>query len=324
MLDLFKNSIDNFLHSPRIISIFLCIFGVIALARILVWYFEWRKQHHDVSSLSARISSWWKIYGIIFIALAFGKLGACILFSIVSIFGFREYIKAVGLDDLKKYDFAIAFLFIPLQYLVIYLKDYDSFLISIPLLAQIILAFVFIFTQRVHHFVKNIGLLNWGLLLTTFCLSHLVYFMNLDDPRTFEVEPLGLITYVLIITQTNDVAQYLFGKMLGRHKILPKVSPNKTIEGLLGGLFFSAILAYYLGPYITHLTPLEAVGAGLLLSFFGFFGDVFMSAIKRDRHIKDFSSFIPGHGGILDRVDSLIIAAPLFFHYYRLFFPEFY
>ena len=121
--------------------------------------------------------------------------------------------------------------------------------------------------------------------------------------------------FLLFTTQFNDVSQYVWGKMLGRHKIIPKVSPNKTWEGFLGGLLTVTLISALLAPYLTTLNMLQGVAAGLIIGIAGFFGDVVISAIKRDLQIKDSGTMIPGHGGILDRLDSLIYTAPLFFHY---------
>lgn len=121
----------------------------------------------------------------------------------------------------------------------------------------------------------------------------------------------------MLLTQLNDVAQYLWGKSLGRHKIVPKVSPNKTWAGFLGGVATTTLLAWLIAPWLTPLTEMESVLAGLLIGVCGFVGDVVISALKRDIGVKDSGSLLPGHGGILDRLDSLTYTAPLFFHFIR-------
>lgn len=106
------------------------------------------------------------------------------------------------------------------------------------------------------------------------------------------------------------------GKAFGKHKIIPKVSPSKTWEGFIGGVIGTTLLTVLVAPFLTPFSHLEAAFAGFVLAIAGFFGDVTMSAVKRDMGIKDTSSLIPGHGGVLDRFDSLIFTAPLFFHYF--------
>jgi phosphatidate cytidylyltransferase len=125
----------------------------------------------------------------------------------------------------------------------------------------------------------------------------------------------ALVLYLVFLTQFNDVAQFLFGKSFGRHKVVPKVSPGKTWEGLLGGVATTVTLAVVLAPWLTPLRRAESVAAGVMIGLGGFLGDIVISALKRDLGIKDSGSLLPGHGGILDRIDSLTYTAPLFFHY---------
>ena len=119
----------------------------------------------------------------------------------------------------------------------------------------------------------------------------------------------------------SDVLQYIWGKTLGRHKIIPSVSPNKTWEGFAGGIASAMLLSLA----IRFLTPFsigETLMVSLMITVAGFFGGAVMSAVKRDFGVKDFGSVIPGHGGMLDRVDSLCYAAPIFFHYVRYFYTK--
>jgi len=126
--------------------------------------------------------------------------------------------------------------------------------------------------------------------------------------------------FLLVLTELNDVAHYSRGKPLGRHNISPAVSPNKTLEGFVGGVLTTVLLAALLAPWLTPFTRLDALLAGALIAVAGFFGDLSLSALKRDLGIKDSGSLLPGHGGILDRVDSLTYTAPLFFHFTRYFY----
>ena len=119
----------------------------------------------------------------------------------------------------------------------------------------------------------------------------------------------------------NDVCQYVWGKSFGKHKIVPKVSPNKTWEGFIGGAATIIFTSYFVAPYLTPLTSVQGLVAGMIIAFSGFIGDLVISSVKRDLQIKDTGQFIPGHGGILDRIDSLMFTAPLFFHYiYYLYY----
>ncbi|EAN2945089.1 hypothetical protein AII34_21160 [Salmonella enterica] len=147
---------------------------------------------------------------------------------------------------------------------------------------------------------------------TVFAFSHVAFLLVLPADR-MQTGAL-LVLFLVGLTEFNDIAQYLWGKSLGRIKVIPKVSPNKTLAGLLGGVTTTALAATVLGPLLTPLSWPMALLAGVIIGV-----DVVMSAIKRDIGVKDSGTLLPGHGGILDRLDSLIFTAPVFFHFVRYF-----
>ncbi|WP_300615460.1 phosphatidate cytidylyltransferase, partial [Dokdonella sp.] len=128
------------------------------------------------------------------------------------------------------------------------------------------------------------------------------------------------LLFVVLLTELNDVAQYVWGRALGRRKAIETVSPKKTVEGLLGGVLTTTLLSFLLAPVLTPLTPTDSVAVGLMIGIGGFLGDITISAVKRDIGVKDSGSLIPGHGGVLDRIDSLLFTAPLFFHFMKYFY----
>jgi phosphatidate cytidylyltransferase len=160
-------------------------------------------------------------------------------------------------------------------------------------------------------------------MMSVYALGHAAFLLVLPETHKGAAamgEGLGLLLFLFIITGGNDVAQYCWGKTLGRHKIIPSVSPNKTWEGFIGGVATSALVAVLIAPYLTPFEGLYAaiIGAGLAVA--GFLGDVTISAVKRDLGVKDTGTALPGHGGLLDRLDSTVFTAPLMFHICRYFF----
>jgi phosphatidate cytidylyltransferase len=131
--------------------------------------------------------------------------------------------------------------------------------------------------------------------------------------------PAKLMLYLVLVDQLSDVLQYVWGKMLGRHKIAPVVSPNKTWEGFVGGVLSATAIGTALW-WMTPFTPAVAAAVSFTITLMGFAGGLTMSAIKRDRGVKDYGTMIKGHGGILDRMDSMCFAAPVFFHIVRYFY----
>ncbi len=191
---------------------------------------------------------------------------------------------------------------------------YGMFIIFIPVYLFLLIPMRMVLKGETDGFIKSAGTLHWAAMLTVFSVSHVAYLLVLPDKNTL-AGGIGLVLFLLFMTQFNDVSQYVWGKMLGKHKIIPKVSPNKTWQGFLGGMLTITLVAALVAPYLTPMNRIEGLIGGLLISISGFFGDVVISAVKRDLNIKDSGSLIPGHGGILDRMDSLIYTGPLFFHY---------
>lgn len=149
-------------------------------------------------------------------------------------------------------------------------------------------------------------------------LSHLALIVHLHLPPATGVK---LVLLLVITTECNDIFQYLTGKMFGKRKIAPHISPNKTVEGFLGGLLLTPVLTNLLGFF---LLPGRSIVfytlLGLGIAFVGFCGDLFISRVKRRAGVKDTGRLIPGHGGLLDRVDSLIFSAPLFYWFIRFMY----
>ena len=126
----------------------------------------------------------------------------------------------------------------------------------------------------------------------------------------------GLVFFLVLLTELNDVAQYVWGKLIGKAKVVPQLSPGKTWGGLIGGVATTALIALGLGPFLTEFSPQQALAGGILIGTVGFVGDLNVSALKRYLQIKDSGQMLPGHGGVLDRIDSLIFTAPALFYFY--------
>jgi phosphatidate cytidylyltransferase len=161
---------------------------------------------------------------------------------------------------------------------------------------------------------RSMSVLPVQLMFTVFSISHLAYLLSLPELTGFNAGGRGLLLFVVFLTEMNDVFQFTWGKILGRHKIIEKISPNKTWEGFIGGFITTIVVAYFIR-FLTPFTAMEALFAGAIIAGGGFIGDIIVSAIKRDIGLKDTGNLIPGHGGILDRIDSLAIAAPSFFYF---------
>jgi phosphatidate cytidylyltransferase len=264
--------------------------------------------------LHARLRSWWWMAGIFILAMLMDPMISLVMIGFLSFLAFKEYLSLIPTRRADRRVLLWAYLAIPVQYYWVSIAWYGVFIIFIPVYMFLFLPIRMLLIGETQGFLKAAGTLHWGLMTTVFCLSHAAFLLVLPN----EVNPIagsaGLLLFLIFLTEFNDVLQYVWGKLLGKHQIIPKVSPNKTWEGFLGGLVTTTLLATLLAPWLTPLTFWQSIFFGALIATAGFFGDVTISALKRDLEIKDSGNILPGHGGILDRVDSLTYTAPLFFH----------
>lgn len=262
-----------------------------------------------------RMRSWWLMAGLFILALALGRELGILFFVMVSFLALKEYFNIIPIRAADKRVLQWAYLTIPLQYLWVWQGWYGMFIIFIPVYMFLLLPLCMMIQGETQGFLKAAGTMHWGLMMTVFSLSHAAYLLALPNNVNPSANGAGLLLFLVFLTQFNDIMQFVWGKLVGSVKVTPKVSPNKTLGGLLGGVATTTFLAWLLAPYLTPLVGWQTIAAGLLIGLGGFVGDVSISAIKRDLGIKDTGNLIPGHGGILDRVDSLTYTAPLFFHF---------
>jgi phosphatidate cytidylyltransferase len=313
-----------FFHKdPQLAWLFGGVLGILVLASAIGVVLR-RTAKSDaaratIDNLNARTRAWWKMCAIFALTLLIGRIGSLVLFGLLSLLALREYITLVPTRRADHRTLLWSFFIItPLQYYLVGIKWYGFFAIMIP-----VFAFVFVPTRiamsgDTEYFLERAAKIQFGLMICAFCLSHAPALLILDIPG-FAGRNAQLLLYLVLVDQMSDVLQYVWGKLAGRHKIAPSVSPNKTWEGFLGGVATATLLGAALW-WATPFTPLRAAGMSLVITLLGFAGGLVMSAIKRDAGVKDFGSVIEGHGGILDRIDSLCFAAPIFFHLSRYFF----
>lgn len=297
-----------------VVQIVAALWVLLVAASLLVWLLARRNGWQGEHELPARMRSWWWIAAIFSAALFAGRVGAAWLFGLISYIAFKEYISMIPTRRADHRVLFWAYVAIPLQYYWVASAWYGMFIIFIPVFVALFLPMRMVLLGATDGFIRAAGTLNWGLMTTVFGLSHAAYLLALPDGAA-PAGGSGLLLFLVLLTQLNDIAQYLWGKLIGGPRVVPKVSPGKTWAGLLGGVATTTLLAWLLGPLLTPLTGGYLLLAGVMIGVFGFVGDITVSAVKRDLGIKDTGRLLPGHGGMLDRVDSLTYTAPLFFHY---------
>lgn len=274
----------------------------------------------NYTELKQRVSSWWLMVSIFTLAMVLSRNVSLVFFGLISFLALKEYLSIIPTRRADRRVLFWAYLTIPLQYYWVAQEWYGMFIIFIPVYMFLYLPMRMVIIGETKDFLRAAGTLHWGLMTLVFSISHLAYLLVLPTTESFKAGGAGLVLFLVFLTQFNDVAQYVWGKMLGKHKIIPRVSPNKTWEGFVGGIVTTTFLAMLLSSVLTPLSLAMAALAGLIISMAGFIGDVTISALKRDIGVKDSGSLLPGHGGILDRIDSLTYSAPLFFHFMWYFY----
>jgi phosphatidate cytidylyltransferase len=304
-------------------TLFGVLAGIVALltvASLLGYALERRATKPEsiatVRNLNARTRSWWVMVLVVGGAIMLGPTTTVVLFAILSFMALREFWTLTPSRRGDHYALFLSFFVVlPYHYYLLGIEWYGMFVIFIPVYAFLLLPAVATLMGDTNEFLARSAKVQWGLMLTVFSISHAPALLMLDT----SVPSALLIVYLIIVVQLSDVFQYVWGKLIGKHRFSPNISPSKTIEGLIGG-GLSAILVGMALHRMTPFSPLQAAAVSTVIVVAGFFGGFVLSAIKRDLKAKDWGYIIEGHGGVLDRVDSLTFAAPLFFHVTRYWF----
>lgn len=301
---------------PLIAGIATVLIVASVSGRVLKITLARRRPHAVIDNLNSRIDAWWVIASVFGLALLAGAGGLTVLFALASLAALREFVAGETSRRIPRTLLLGSFVFVvPLQYLLVWNGSYALYSSFIPLLVVVGLPLLSLLAGNGGASAMRIRTLQAGLLICVFSISYIPALLTLPisgqpGSNTF------LLVFLVLVVQASDVLQYLWGKLAGRHAIAPQLSPEKTVEGTIGGIATASAL----GAGLASITPFsvpEAALISLLITLLGFLGGLAMSALKRSRGIKDWSKLIPGHGGMLDRLDSLFLSAPAFFYLLR-------
>ena len=280
-----------------------------------------------VRTLNHRVRTWWMMMSILVFSFILQPIGAVVLFFFVSFWALREFITMTptrGGDHRTL--FWVFFFFTPVQYVLIAMDNYELFSIVIPVYASLFIPARIAISGDEKRFLERSAKIQVGLLICVYALSYTpaILWLNLQtrvdgEWVDWQGGRAGLLAFFVLITQAGDVLQYGWGKLVGRRIIAPQINANRSWEGLIGGVCSTALLGASLS-FVTPFQYWEAALMGMVIAIMGFAGRMTMSAIKRDRGVRDYGTLVQGHLGVLDRIDSLCFAAPVFYHVTRFFF----
>ncbi len=274
--------------------------------------------NETIENLNARIMAWWAMTALLAVAFLAGRAGVVLLFAFCSFAALREFMTLTTKRAADHWAIATAFFVIlPAQYYLIWIDWYGLYSVFIPVYAFLLLPVVAVLQGDTKDIFIRISETQWALMICVYCASHVPALLTLEI-EGYEGRNVLLIAFLIVVVQLSDVLQYTWGKLIGKHKVAPTLSPSKTWEGLIGGVASATLIGAALW-WITPFTIWQAALMSLVITLAGFFGGLVMSAIKRDRGVKDWGHLIAGHGGFIDRLDSVVFSAPIFFHLTRYF-----
>ena len=310
------------------------VIGVLAVLMLAGQYLKHQPESKFdaaiVGKFNQRLFFWFMISVLLAVSLFLGRGPTIILFGLLSFWALREFITMTPtrLGDHRTL-FWVFLGFTPLQYFLVAFDYYDLFTIVIPVYASLFIPARIAFTGDRERFLERTAKIQFGLLICVYSLSHAAALLNLNlmewNPQESKMkmwygQPAGLLLFFMIIVQVSDAFHFVWDRLFGKHLIAANVNETKTWEGLIGAALCSALVGFIL--QLLAITPFTWYGAAvmaLVISVMASSGSMTMSAIKRDRGVKDYGSLVQGHVGILDRIDSICFAAPIFFHLTRFF-----
>jgi phosphatidate cytidylyltransferase len=312
-------------NDPRMVLLLEIILGMLAVATLagiaLRRFARPGAARAAADNIVARTRAWWLMVAVFAAAGLLGVGASAFLFALISFLALREMIT---LSPTRRADhhtlFSVFFIVTPIQYIFVYGRWYGLFAIFIPVYVFLWVCIRGTLTGDCKNYMERVAKIYFALMICVYCVSHAPALLDLKIPA-FAGQNVKLLFFLAIVVEFSDVFQYLWGKLAGRRKIAPQISPNKTWEGFIGGAL-SAVAAGTLLWWMTPFKPWQAAAMALVIVLMGFGGAIVMSAVKRDARVKDYGQLIPGHGGIMDRIDSLCFAAPVFFHLTRYYFAE--
>ena len=314
-------NLAQFSANKEVTFIILLIIGLLVFATLLFFIWGKLKPEANLIELKLRTKSWWTMATVFILAIVINPIISYFAFGLLSFMALREISTiSKNVRDVDRRVMIWCYIAIPIQFMLAYNGCFNLFVIFIPVVMFIFISFMLVIRAETTEIGRSMSVIPTQLMLTVFSLSHLAFLLSLPPIAGFNAGGRGLLLFVVFITEINDVFQFTWGKLLGRHAIIPKISPNKTWDGFIGGVLTTTVLGYFLR-FLTPFSVVESLVVSFVIACAGFVGDVVVSAVKRDIGLKDTGTLIPGHGGILDRIDSLAITSVVFFHIvYNLYY----
>ncbi len=306
--------------NSKLITAVVLFFVILVIAQVIVTVIKRRNPERNWSNLNLRMRSWWIVAVVFMLAISSSKLISLILIGFVSFLALKEFFTMVPTRLSDNVPILCTYLCIPIQYYWVGSQWFTMLIVFVPVYLFLFIPMIMVLVGDTKGFLGAAATFHWGVMATVFAVSHIAY-LNMLDYHGIHIGP-QLVVYLFALTECNDIAKYLWGKFFGQHIILTRISNKITVEGVIGGIVVTVILSMMLAPVLTPLSLLESLCVGVLIGIFGLIGELVVATISQDVGVKDSISLLPGHGGILARLNTLIYTAPVLFHFIHYFYYQ--
>jgi len=317
---------------PALSRILAAILAALAVASVVRFVALRNEEEALRRKRLASLRTWWMLAVVMSAGLLAGRPGIFLLVSVASCLAWFEITAMYGARPQDRAAIRAGYGLIVVNCLLSLFAPVSYFAVFLPVASLILLPVLLLLKGEPNGYIRSAGCLLWGIMFVGYGISHATLLMSLPWSSAGPAGATGWFLFLVILTESNDIFQAIVGRLFGahkRHRIAPVISPNKTWEGFIGGMLLTVALAPLLASWLTTLgrqpgpftlaEPLQPwiapVLVAILIALAGFFGDINMSAIKRDSGVKDSGRLLPGMGGVIDRVDSLTMTAPVFVYF---------
>lgn len=293
------------------IVIFMAVLSVLS---IYYFYQTWTKPTEGLYKISSRIRFLWVMTIVFLLAALYSYKILLVYVAFIAFLGLKEFLSITPTRRTDRRVLLWAYLSIPIQFFLIWQGWFEAFFLYVPAHVFLILPMVMVIIGDTDGFLRAWSTLGWGIITTVYSLGFLACVLVLPALENRATEGIGLALFLVGLAQNNHAAHYLFGRQFHDSRLAFKVSQTRNWASLAGGILVTTLLAVLLAPLITPFSRLDALWIGPLISIGGFIGYIILSAIKSDLGLRDRGSMTPGSGGVLNRIDTFVYAAPLYFY----------
>lgn len=301
-------------NQPGLAFVINGVITILALFTVGYWALAWRRPSPGLQKIGSRLSFLWGMTVVFGLAILYSHKILIFYLWFIAFLALKEFFSITPTRRTDRRILFCAYLAVPIQFVFILLGWRQAFQLFIPIHVFLILPIIMVMTGEAHGFLKAWSSIGWGLITTVYSLGHLAFLIMLPatDPGTGGGN--GLFLFIVGLAQISYVAQFAFGKLLPDPRLSLKVSKTRNWASLIGSVLITTPVAWLVAPWLTPLTPSEAAIMGAIIATGAFIGYIIVSAIKGDLQLKDRGEMAPGRGGVLNRIDTFVYTAPLFFY----------